>query len=92
MIDRQLWQEHPAQAEGTSPKGEQHVACQRETLAERQREGHDAKAARELLRQFEEVLAMHVADRDRLRRELRGTRATGLEPPSQLFFESHLLQ
>jgi hypothetical protein len=32
--------------------------------------GQDAALARELLRRFEEVLALHAAGRDRLEREL----------------------
>jgi hypothetical protein len=34
------------------------------------RGGHDTQQARELLRQFTELQAMHVADRNRLRAEL----------------------
>jgi hypothetical protein len=35
-----------------------------------ERQSHDAGEARRLLRQFEELQALHVAGRDRLRREL----------------------
>jgi hemerythrin len=72
MTIRQLWEELLAEADRHVAEGEQHVARQREMVAELERDGHDAKAARELLRQFEQTLAMHVADRDRWRGESRG--------------------
>jgi len=71
MIDRQLWQEHLAQAERHVAQGQQHVTRQRRVIAELECDGHDAKAARQLLKQFEEMLALHIADRDRLREELK---------------------
>jgi hemerythrin len=71
MIDRQLWQEHVAQAERHVAEGEQHVARQREIVAELERDGHDAESARQLLKTLEELLAMHIADRDWLRSESR---------------------
>jgi len=40
-------------------------------LAER---GHDLKSAQALLAQFEEMQAMHIADRDRIRAELAALR------------------
>jgi hypothetical protein len=51
-------------------EGEQQVARQREIVAELERAGHDGKASRELLREFEQTLAMHVVDRDLLRSSL----------------------
>jgi hypothetical protein len=35
-----------------------------------ERDGHDTKAARAILDQFEELQAMHLADRARILREL----------------------
>jgi hypothetical protein len=56
---------------------EKHVAMgahnfnrQRETIDALRRIGRDTTQAEELLRIFEHVQAAHVADRDRLRREL----------------------
>jgi hypothetical protein len=46
------------------------IARQREIVSRPERDGHGAKAARELLAQFEELQAMHVADCDRRRKEL----------------------
>jgi hypothetical protein len=51
-------------------EAERQVANQREHVAELEREGHDIAHPTELLEQLEEVLAMHIADRDRLRDEL----------------------
>ncbi len=72
MEDRVQLREHLALAERHVAEGERVVARQREIVAELERDGHDAAAAqaRQLLAQFEELLALHVADRDRLRKEL----------------------
>ena len=47
-----------------------HVVRQRELVAELERDGHDTIQATDLLARFEELLQLHVGDRDRLRREL----------------------
>jgi hypothetical protein len=47
------------------------VAFQLETIATLEQGGHDARAAKMFLRRLEAEHAMHVADRDRLLRELR---------------------
>jgi len=49
-------------------------AHQREIVAELERHGRASEPARILLRQFEAWLALHIADRDRLRKELGGLR------------------
>jgi hypothetical protein len=46
------------------------VANQRERVAQLEREGRDNTLPTELLKQWEEALAMHLADRDRIRKEL----------------------
>ena len=63
-------QDHLAQCERHVLQGEQHVARQRQIVAELDAEGHDATYARALLRQFQIMLALRVAERDRLRREV----------------------
>jgi hypothetical protein len=68
--DRRMWEEHLALAEAHIAQGEQTVARQRRIVEDLERDGHDARTARELLIQFEEVLRTHLADRDRLRHEL----------------------
>jgi hypothetical protein len=63
---------HLAQADRHIAKGEENIARQRETLSELERDGHvdAARRARDLLAQFEDTLAMYVADRDRIRKQL----------------------
>ena len=65
MLEDQLAaaERHLAEAEG-------HVAYQRELVAQLERERHDVAQATRLLAQFEEVLAMRIADRDRVRKAL----------------------
>ena len=59
---------------------ERNVANQRELVAQLERDGHDTDSATRQLEQLEEVMALHLADCDRLRRELAdvhmGCRAT----------------
>lgn len=69
-MDRAMVLAHLAKAKEHIELGEQHVRRQRELVSELERDGHDATNARELLAQFEHLLAMHRADRDRLLREL----------------------
>jgi hypothetical protein len=69
-MDRQILLEHLAQAERHIEAGARIVRRQRELIAELQRDGHDAKEARRLLKQFEDVQAMHLTEHDRLIKEL----------------------
>ena len=69
-MDRALIEDHLAQAERHVSEGEGHIARQREIVATLEHDGHDTVAARATLAQFEDVQRLHVADRDRLRREL----------------------
>jgi hypothetical protein len=69
-MDRATVTAHLAQAERHVALGEQHIARQREIVSELEDGSHDAVQARRLLAQFEELQALHIADRDRLRREL----------------------
>jgi hypothetical protein len=71
-MDRAVWQEHLAQAERHLVEAEKRVARQREIVAELERAGHRATAARGMLAAFERLLAMHLADCSRLRKELGG--------------------
>jgi hypothetical protein len=70
FMDRTMLQDHLAPAERHVIEGERHIARQRELVAELKRDGHDSDLAQSLLRSFEELQAMHVADRGRLRKEL----------------------
>lgn len=70
MDYRSMIRQHLTLAREHVAQGEKHVARQREIVAELDRDGHDAALARQLLEQFERVQANHVADRDRLEKEL----------------------
>jgi hypothetical protein len=59
-----------ARAERHVTASEHHVARQRQVVAERQHEGFDAREATRLLGLFEQLLTLHIAERNRLRKEL----------------------
>ena len=46
--------------------GQRHVTRQRELITELKAGGHDTKLSEQLLQVFEELQALHIADRDRL--------------------------
>jgi hypothetical protein len=58
--------QHLALARRHVEEGEAHIHRQRMVVTRLERDGHDASDARLLLLRFEELQAMHVADRDRL--------------------------
>jgi ADP-dependent phosphofructokinase/glucokinase len=59
-----------AQAEWQVAEGKRHVARQRDLVARLVVNCHDGKGAQNLLFQFEELLRLHFANRDRLHAEL----------------------
>jgi len=69
-MDRAVLEDHLAQAERHVAEGARHVARQRERVVELKDHGHDWRAATKLLQAFEQMQAMHIADRDRLRKQL----------------------
>jgi hypothetical protein len=69
-MDRRLMTEYLAQAERHVADGEHQIACQREIIDELERDGQDTRMARDALAHFEEMQALHLSDRDRLRTEL----------------------
>jgi hypothetical protein len=69
-MDRAMIEEHLAQADRHVTEGERHLARQRELLAQMQPDDPTAAEARKLLDTFENLLASHIADRDRLKGEL----------------------
>jgi hypothetical protein len=69
-MDRAMIKRHLAQAERHVLEGERHVARQRQIAASLVEHEVSARLARDLLAQFEKLLALHVADRDRLRAQL----------------------
>lgn len=75
-MDPQMIKRHLAQAEQHVAEGEKHLIRQRELIAKLERDGHDTKEATAFLEQLEEMQGMHVADRDRLKNELRNADRT----------------
>ena len=57
-------------AEGLLQRMEENIAFQRQMIATLDGGGHDVKAARMFLKRLEGKQAKHVADRDRLFKEL----------------------
>jgi hypothetical protein len=68
--DSDTLEQRLAQAEGYMAMSKGHIATQRTFAAALLRDGHDASQALALLLRFEELQQLHIADRDRLRREL----------------------
>lgn len=71
-MDRETILKQLALAEHRVAVGEVHVERQRLILEDLERAGHvrTLEEAKELLKRFEEVLALHIEDRDRLRKML----------------------
>ena len=65
-----MLREHLAQAESHIAIGEEHLRKQRRIIAELEEHGHNTKMARELLKEFEDVQTMHVADKERVLKEI----------------------
>jgi hypothetical protein len=61
---------HLAQAEEHVRLGEKHLAAQRAIVTDMESKGADVTQARDLLTTFMSMQANHVADRDRIAREL----------------------
>jgi hypothetical protein len=66
-MDREMLQQHLAQAEAHVETGYKNIARQRDVIAQLEREGQDTALARDTLMQ-----ALHIADRERILRELQG--------------------
>jgi hypothetical protein len=79
-MDRLREQERLEQTERNVSEVKRHVARLREVVAELQREGNDIRLAMNLLQQFEQRLAVHIGERDGLRKEL-GLPAGGVSCP-----------
>ena len=72
-MDRAILEQHLLQAESHVTLGEQHIARQREIVTQLERDGHGSTEARKLLALFVETQAAHIADVDRLQRQLADT-------------------
>ena len=69
-MDREILVEHLSLAERHAAEGEMLVERKRILVENLAREGHDTKEAEASLKQFEELLALHIQGRDRLLKEL----------------------
>ena len=69
-MDRDTLKRHLTKVEEQAAIVAQNVARQRELVAELERDGYDATQAKKMLEQFLEQQALHIADRDRLIKEL----------------------
>jgi hypothetical protein len=69
-MDKATIREHLARAEANVLLGWTHIAQQRALIVKLDHDCIDATLAREVLKTFEEMQSAHVADRDRLTKEL----------------------
>jgi HD superfamily phosphohydrolase YqeK len=70
-MNRELLREHLAEAQRHVVEGAHHLARQRALIAHlRSEHSRLAAAAEDLLKNFEQTHAMHIADRNRLQAEL----------------------
>ena len=69
-MERAVTRERLEQAEQRVSDGEREVARLRGMITQTRRQAHDIQPALNLLHQAEQALASHIANRDRLRREL----------------------
>jgi hypothetical protein len=69
-MDRDTLKRHLTKIEEQVAIVAQNVERQRELVAELERDGYDAAQAKKMLEQFLEQQVLHIADRDRLIKEL----------------------
>jgi hypothetical protein len=69
-MDRAALEQLLREGECLLHRGEQNIAYQREVIGTLERGGHDATAAKMFLRRLESAQARHIADRNRLFKEL----------------------
>jgi ribosomal 50S subunit-associated protein YjgA (DUF615 family) len=69
-MDRATLQQRLQEAEEVAQRLEESIAFQRKMIATLDRGGHDVRAAKMFLTRLEATHARHVADRDRLFKEL----------------------
>jgi hypothetical protein len=69
-MDREMLKRHLAQGEENIATGDKNIARQRDVVAQLERDGHDTASARSFLREFEQLQAVLIAERERLLSEL----------------------
>ena len=72
-MDRNLIIDHLFQAERHIREGMINIERQRQVIRDLERDGQDTRLSRSLLKQFEDLLAMHVSDRHQILKELANT-------------------
>jgi len=76
-MDRALWQRNLKAVERDVAAGQWHLARQKEIIVELARLGADTTVARYFFAQFQSMQALHIAHRNRLRKELAKRYGTG---------------
>ena len=79
-MDKAALEEHLAVAERHIVQGEKLVTQQRQIVGELERYRLDSAVARDLLATLEKSLALHIADHDRLHKELGFGQSEKLSP------------
>jgi len=69
-IDEATLHEHLERSHRNVAEGQLHIQRQREVIRRLERSGYDSRRAHWLLGTFEDLLRLHVQDRDRLVRDL----------------------
>jgi hypothetical protein len=70
QMDQEMLKRHLAEAEEHIATGDKNIARQRDLIAQLERDGHDTTSATTFLHEFEQLQAQHIAERERLLREL----------------------
>jgi hypothetical protein len=73
-MDKQLVEQHLKMAKQHVAQGRRHIARQKQIIVKLRRGQHDTSQARQLLSTFEELQLMHIAERNRLQKELEAMR------------------
>jgi hypothetical protein len=69
-MDREMLKSHLTQVEEHIATGGKNIARQRDLIAQLERDGYDTASAKTFLREFEQLQARHIAEREQLLREL----------------------
>jgi hypothetical protein len=70
QMDQEMLKRHLAEAEEHIATVDKNIARQRDVIAQLERDGRDTASARIFLHEFEQLQARHIAERERLLREL----------------------
>ena len=73
-MDRKLIEQHLKLARQHVAEGRRHIARQKQIIIKLMQGQHDTSQARRLLSTYEELQLMHIAERNRLQKELEAMR------------------